>query len=176
MNYAERRDIQINAAIYLARRGLQMVLLEGFFGALGKNNVVLDAWKNRDNPKGLRDGVWWLNSLDQNGAIAADRVYRLILERFPNVTADSFSWRHLIEIDKSFTILYPSTVMDVNRIYYLIQNIKERKVIPRASCLSCSRPYLVMAEGARRRCGVCEHRVRLKARAIKEKGEVSMAG
>lgn len=156
-----RKDDLLKVALKLADAGLQWVAMEHYFGSLAKDEAVKTAWKNRSVKKNLREGVWWLSSIDHDGAVAADRAYRLLLELWPGLKAEHLSPTHLYIYYKMFMQTYPNTKMDINRLYYLVQNLKDRKVIAHQSCSSCEKPYVTRAEQCRRNCGICEYREKL---------------
>jgi len=158
-----RKDDLLKVALKLADAGLQWVAMEAYFGSLAKSEAVKIAWKNRSVKKNLREGVWWLSAIDHDGAIAADRAYRLLLELWPGLKADQLGPIHLYIYYKMFIQNYPSTKMDVNRLYYLIQNLKDRKVIAHQSCARCEKPYVTRVEQCRINCGICEYREKLIA-------------
>lgn len=147
----------IQCAIYLSGEGLQKKVMANWFGSLANTPAVTSV--NSQSCRYIhRDSQGWLSKMDNNGAVAGDRAYRLLLRIFethPEMRRRSYDAYTLVLLNESFKTLFPCTEMSATRLHFFIQNMRFHNVISHPSCEKCQLPYVTSSDHSRLSCSLC---------------------
>lgn len=142
----------ITAAQYLAAAGTARHIIQALTDI--RKEYWDDIYKRADKII-HRYGTHWMRT---EAAYTGDRALRLLIELFSISVLDRpLSLIDLVLAEQTYKIKYPSDEMSTNRIYYMIQSIRNGDAVVVERCKSCGHPFVVHRHDAvESKCNICK--------------------